>query len=323
MRHTAPARRAPPGFVNALAIIAPIFGIILIGWGAALAGLISEKVGEGLSEYVFAVAVPALIIATLTRPGMSGEVAWSYWVSYFGGAGISWLVGSLIAKRRAGIGRRGAILHGFAASQSNTVFVGVPMILQAYGEDGAFPLFMLLAVHLPLMMGSATFLIESDSDRPVLARLQGLALVLIRNPIFVALLIGMAMKALDLAPTGTLKSLIDAFAGTASTCALVALGAGLKRYRVLFDLKGALVIAALKNLLHPLAVWILAFHVFSMPTAYAGVATLFAAMPVGINAYLLAARYRTETGMVAASVLVSTLFAPLTTLAWLSLLGRA
>lgn len=103
----------------------------------------------------------------------------------------------------------------------------------------------------------------------------------------------------------------------------MALGAGLKRYRVLFDLKGALVIAALKNLLHPLAVWLLAFHVFRMPTAYAGVATLFAAMPVGINAYLLAARYRTETGMVAASVLVSTLLAPLTTLLWLTILGRA
>ena len=184
-------------------------------------------------------------------------------------------------------------------------------------------LFMLLAVHLPLMMGSATFLIESDSGLPVLARIRGLALVLLRNPIFVALLIGMAMKGLGLAPVGIARSLIDAFAGTASTCALVALGAGLKRYRVLFDLKGALVIALLKNLLHPLAVWILAFHVFAMPAAYAGVATLFAAMPVGINAYLLAARYKTETGMVAASVLVSTLLAPLTTLAWLMLLGRA
>ena len=64
--------------MNALAIIAPIFGIVLIGWAAALAGLLSDKVSDGLSEYVFAVAVPALIIATLTKPGMSGTVAWSY-----------------------------------------------------------------------------------------------------------------------------------------------------------------------------------------------------------------------------------------------------
>ncbi|MBE7198118.1 MAG: AEC family transporter [Parafilimonas terrae] len=309
--------------MNALLIIAPIFGIVLIGWGAALTGLLSDKVSDGLSEYVFSIAVPALILSTLTRPGMSGEIAWSYWFSYFGGAAVCWLAGTLIARRRPGVERRGAILHGFAASQSNTVFVGVPMILQAYGEEGAFPLFMLLAVHLPLMMGSATFLIESDSNKPILARMKGLALVLLKNPIFLALVVGMAMKGIGVTPAGIPKALIDAFAGTASTCALVALGAGLKRYRVLFDLKGATVIGLLKNILHPLAVWTLAFHVFAMPSAYAGVATLFAAMPVGINAYLMAARYKTETGMIAASVLVSTLLAPITTLLWLSVLGKA
>ncbi len=53
---------------------------------------------------------------------------------------------------------------------------------------------MLLAVHLPLMMGSATFLIESDSDKPILARLRGLVLVLLKNPIFVALIVGMVLK---------------------------------------------------------------------------------------------------------------------------------
>lgn len=112
-----PPRAAPTRSVNALAIIAPIFGIVLIGWGAALTGLLSDKVSDGLSEYVFAVAVPALIIATLTRPGMTGEIAWTYWAAYFGGAGVSWFVGTLIARRRVGIERRGAILHGFAASQ--------------------------------------------------------------------------------------------------------------------------------------------------------------------------------------------------------------
>ena len=110
---------------------------------------------------------------------------------------------------------------------------------------------------------------------------------------------------------------------TASTCALNARGAALRRYRVLHDLPGASIIAALKLGLHPLAVYVLAFHVFTMPTAYAGVAVLFAAMPVGLNAYLLAARYRTEQGLVAASVLVSTLAAIGTTVGWLLMLGRA
>jgi len=309
--------------VTAVSIIAPVFGIIVIGWAAALTGLLSERVSDGLSEYVFAIAVPALIIGTLTRPGLTGEVTWSYWLAYFGGAGLSWLAGSLIATRRAGIGRQGAVLHGFAASQSNTIFVGVPTILQAYGEAGAFPLFLLLAVHLPLMMGCATFLIEAEGGRSLVQRLRGLGRVLAKNPIFVALGIGMALRLAGVVPTGVARSLIDGFGSTASTCALVALGAGLTRYKVLFDLPGALVIAGLKLVVHPLAVWLLATKLFTMPPAYAGVATLFAAMPVGINAYLLAVRYRAETGLVAASVLVSTLLAPVTTVLWLTLLGRA
>ena len=321
---TARSRPEPPiSPVNAVTIIVPIFGIILIGWAAAVAGLLSDRVSDGLSEYVFSIGVPALIIGTLTRPGLEGEIAWSYWFSYFGGAALSWAAGSLIALRRKGIGRQGAVLHGFAASQSNTIFMGVPVILQAYGDEGAFPLFLLLAVHLPLMMGMATFLIEAEGGRSLWQRVSGLAKVLLKNPIFVALLIGMALRLFHVTPAGPAKAVLDAFAGTASTCALVALGAGLKRYRVLFDLPGALTVAFLKVVVHPLAVWLLAFHVFSMPPAYAGVATLFAAMPVGINAYLLAVRYKTETGLVAASVLVSTMIAPLTTIAWLTLLGHA
>lgn len=308
--------------MTALNLVIPIFGLVVIGWIAAITGLLSERVGEGLSEYVFAIAVPALIVATLTKPGMSGEIAWGYWFSYFGGAAIAWVAGSLIGIRRESVARRGAILQGFAASQSNTIFVGVPMILQAYGEAGAFPLFMLLAIHLPLMMGSATFLIESDGERTLGARLKGLGLVLAKNPIFLALAVGMILKGFGIAPSGLAKILIDDLGSTASTCALIALGAGLTRYRVLHDLPGATIIAALKLGLHPFAVWVLAFHVFTMPPAYAGVAVLFAAMPVGINAYLLAARYRTEQGLVAAAVLVSTLSAAGTSVGWLMLLGK-
>lgn len=308
--------------MTAISLVLPIFGLIVIGWIAAVSGLISERVSDGLSEYVFAIAVPALIFGTLTKAGLSGEITWAFWFSYFGGVALSWAAGSLIGGRREGVAWRGAILHGFASSQSNTILIGVPMILQAYGEAGAFPLFMLLAVHLPLMMGCATFLIEVAGDQPWHRKLTGLILVLLRNPIFIALMAGLALREFGVSPGGPAKTLIEAIGSTASTCALIALGASLPRYRVLHDLPGAAVISALKLGLHPLAVWVLAFHVFTMPPAYAGVAVLFAAMPAGINAYLLAVRYRTEAGVIAASVVLSTLAAAPTSLAWLLVLGR-
>ena len=61
------------------------------------------------------------------------------------------------------------------------------------------------------MMGFAAFLIEAEGDRPLLHRLRSLSLVLLKNPIFVALLIGIAMKTLGIAPGGPVKALLDAF----------------------------------------------------------------------------------------------------------------
>ena len=71
------------------------------------------------------------------------------------------------ARRFFGLTGTSAVVAGFAAGQANTVLVGVPMILKAYGEEGAVPLFLLIAVHLPVTMTLAT---AAGRGTPGLAR---------------------------------------------------------------------------------------------------------------------------------------------------------
>ena len=308
--------------MNLVSLILPIFGIILIGWAASASGWLSDKVADGLSEYVFSLAVPALIISTLTRADTKGEIVPAYWIAYFGGTAIAWTVCTLIARRALLTSRREALLHGAASSQLNTVFVGVPLILQVYGDAGSMPLFMLLAVHLPLMMGVATFLIESDASGGVSTRLLKIAKVLGRNPIFLSLVLGGVLRAAGIQLSGIPADLVGALGASASTCALLSLGMAMTRYQVRAGLSGAGVITVVKLLLHPLLVWLLAFHVLSMPPAFAGVATLFAAMPTGINAYLIAARYREGEGAISSAVVLTTFLSILSLALWLYVLGR-
>lgn len=303
-------------------LILPIFGIIIIGWIAGATGWLSDKVADGLSEYVFSLAVPALIISTLTRADSAGAIQPSYWVAYFGGSAIVWAICAVIARRGLLKSRREALLHGFSASQSNTIFVGVPLILQVYGDEGSVPLFMLLAVHLPVMMGAATLLIESDTGSNASTRLLRLARVLGRNPIFLSLVIGGVMRYAGIRLSGIPGGLVESVGASASTCALLSLGIAMTRYHIRAGLSGAVLISVGKLLLHPLLVWVLAFHVLSMPPAFAGVATLFAAMPVGINSYLMAARYREGEGPISSAVVLTT-FVSIASLAWwLYVLGR-
>ncbi len=123
--------------------------------------------GDGLSEFVFVLAVPCLIFRTLVRADIPAVQPWGYWISYFAGVALVW---SLAILRRAPVLQPdgiSAVVAGFSAGQANTVLVGIPMILKAYGEEGAVPLFLLIAVHLPVTMTVATLLAEGRRASPL------------------------------------------------------------------------------------------------------------------------------------------------------------
>lgn len=305
-------------------LVAPIFGMIGVGWLAGRLGLVAPRTGEGLTDYLFALAIPALIVKTLTAPGTEAANPWGYWLAYFGGVAATWIVAAILARRVLKLDRLHEALMGFAASQSNTVLVGIPLILRAYGQEGAVPLFLLIAVHLPVMLTVATVLIELGGAEGSFAGVaKRLATTIATHPIVIALAAGVLLKTLALPPSGALGTLVDALAASASPCALVAMGLALFRHGIAGEIRAAAMLSGCKLVLHPFLVWVLAFHVLPMPPVWAGVAVLFAAMPVGVNAYILATRYGAAEHAVSSSVALSTLLAVVSVSFWLLVLGVA
>ena len=302
--------------LHVLAIVAPVFGLMALGFVAQLSGYVSTRTGEGLSEFVFSVAVPALIFKTLTAAELPAEQPWGYWMAYFGGVILVWTAGSLMARRMFGVGAVEGVVAGFCASQANTVFVGVPLILEAYGPTGAVPLFLLIAIHLPLMVTAAMLLAEGRT-----ARLGRVGRQILGNPILLGIGVSVLFKVLALPVPAPVKSMVDTLGSAASPCALFAMGMALRRYGLGAQAGLATAISALKLVLHPLLVYGLARWVFPMPPVWAGVAVLFAASPCGINAYLFAERYRAGVAIAAGAITVSTLLSVLSTAAWLAVLG--
>ena len=143
-----------------LAIVLPVFGLIGLGYAARRLGLVSDATGEGLSDFVFTLSVPCLIFRTLARAELPAVQPWGYWIAYFAAVAIVWALASLAAGQFFHVGRTEAVVAGFAAGQANTVLVGIPLILKAYGEEGAVPLFLLVAIHLPVIMVAGTLLVE-------------------------------------------------------------------------------------------------------------------------------------------------------------------
>jgi predicted permease len=302
-------------------IVLPVFGVIAFGYVCAWTGLLRERVAEGVSDYVYTIAIPLLIFRTLAEANLPDISPWGYWLVYFAGAGVAWTAGQAASLRIFGRQTREAIIHGFTSGQSNIVLVGIPLVLSAFGEPGAVPLFLLVAVNLPLMMTTASLLLESTGAGLSRAALINLARNLATNLILFAFAAGVAAQFLGVRPAGAPKAVIDLIAQSSVPCALFAMGLALRRYGVAGDLSMTIVISTLKLMVHPLAVWLLVTYVVPLPPVLAGVAVLFAAMPCGINAYLLAERYRVGVAAAAGSVSLSTSLSILSISFWLWMVG--
>lgn len=303
-------------------IVAPVFGLIGLGFIASVSGHLRERAADGLSEYVFGLAVPVLIFKTLAEAALpEGGQPWGYWIAYFAGAFIVFALGMMAALRVFHRTHTEAVMHGFAAGQANTVFVGVPLILQAFGPEGAVPLFLLIAVHLPVMMVVATVAAEGAAGKGLSrAGLKKLGRSLVFNPILLGIYAGGIAKLVGYAPTGFLKQVCDMLAASAVPCALVSLGLALHRYPMRGDFAPAALITALKLVVHPALVFALV-QVLPMPKVWADVAVVFAAMPCGINAYLLAQRYKVGVAASAGAVSLSTVVSLFTVTVWFIVLG--
>jgi hypothetical protein len=298
------------------AIVLPVFGLIGIGYLARLTGLVSERTGEGLSEFVFTLSLPCLIFRTLVRAEIPDVQPWGYWISYFSGVAVVWLLASVIGGRFFGVKGVSGVVAGFAAGQANTVFVGVPMILKAYGDAGAVPLFLLIAVHLPVTMTLATILAEGRQASPLVILRR-----LLTHPIVVGILAGSAFRPIASYMPAPAWQVMDLLASAAVPCALISMGIALRRYGMQTGWKLPTLISFLKLVVHPLVVLLLATQVFSMPPVWAGVAVLFASCPSGINAYLFAERYGEGVALASSAVTLSTFLALGTTVLWLYVLG--
>ncbi|GGE21363.1 transporter [Aureimonas endophytica] len=305
--------------LHVLSITAPTFGLLLVGYAAARLRLFDEGVADGLSAYVYTLAIPCLLMRTILHSQMPDAQPWTYWIAYFSGVAVSWSLASLSAAKLFRRGRREAVIFGFAAGQANTAMVGVPLILGAVGPDAATPLALLLAIHLPVMTVVATLLLEGAGEAGLAHAQRRILRMLATHPILIGIYLGLGLRALGLDTSGPFDHLVDPIAASAAPCALIGMGLALARHGIGGEWAAAGLISVLKLVVHPAVVYVLARHIFAMPPAWSAVCVLFASCPAGVNAYLLAAREGVGAGVASAAVSLSTVLAALTVSLWLAL----
>jgi hypothetical protein len=291
---------------NTLQLIAPVFGLALIGYLSGWLGLIGKDGIRGLSRFAFRIAIPAMLIQAIADLALSFE--WALLASYFGGTfltyGLAMVVGGSLFRLRP----EEWPVFGFGSGFSNLVMVGIPFVQIAYGDEGLLPLYIILSIHAPLLYLVGTSML--NVARGTSGTRANVPMAILKsqatNPIVIALSIGLALNLTDVELGGPLAAIIGMLSDAALPCTLFTLGASLAGYQLRGQVSRSVALVGLKNAVHPIIVYILAFHVFDLNPAWAPVTVVIAALPIGMNAYLFAEDSEVLASTMAPAVVVST-----------------
>ena len=185
---------------------------------------------------------------------------------------------------------------------------------------------LIVAVHLPVMMAVSAVLIEralpagrrrrrpsrrqdAGAERPLHPRAQPDHHRTLRRR--------RSGGFFGLPLAGLPATLVDRLADVASTVALFAMGMSLRRYGLRGNIRAGLLLSAMKLLVQPALVLLLVHTVAPMPPIWAKIAVLASACPTGVNAYLVAARFKTGEALASNAITLSTGLAVFTVSFWI------
>ena len=179
-------------------IVTPVFGLMAVGYLAAVSGLFPQSAARGLSAFVFNFAMPVMLFQTAGRAVLPDPFPWGFVLTYYGGVAGVWALAMALSGGFFKSGSSEAILAGMTCGFANTVMLGIPLVLTAYGEAGAVPLFIIISLHSILLIGSATMLIEiaRGDTRNLIILPWSIGRGIVTNPIIAGLLLGLAMAQL-------------------------------------------------------------------------------------------------------------------------------
>jgi malonate transporter len=310
---------------QAFSVILPVIAVIFVGFAAAYRGVLSADNVVTLNRFVFVISAPALLFRNVALTEFPPTLPWGLWVSYYGAMvsimALAFIFASLVLPRWPASAR---VIFAFGSCFSNTVMLGIPIILTAFGPGAGLPLFLVLAFHGLLVFTIALTCLEvTTKDNLRLGEVFVLLARAMRDQmVIVGLLAGVIWNFTGLGLAAPVDRFLDLLGSAAIPVALIAVGGRLAYISWREDkgvaLGGAVLTSGFKLVVMPMLVFALAHYVFALPPLFTATITLLSAMPTGVFTAVFATQYQTAEDTASSAIVVSTLLGALSIALWLS-----
>lgn len=310
-----------------LAITFPIYGAIALGYLVVVKGWFSHDDMRLFGRYVLNIALPALLFnATASR--RIGEVIQPDYILVYALGGLATVLLSWMTfTPRARTPQRRA-LGVMGSACPNSGFVGYPIMLLTFPDLADVILAMNFLVETVLVIPICLLLLEiasSPDSRPLYRRVLPIMTGLLKMPMIIGLLLGLAVSAAGLPLPGPMAQLTSMLAASAAALSLMVIGGSLAGLPQHGNRALATHTALAKLLLHPAVMALMALALTGLglvtlsPDLRAAV-ILSAAMPM-FGIYTVLAQKHGLEGAASLSMLAATTGSFVTLSLLLALLG--
>lgn len=326
MRKDSNPTRAMADLVSIFNLVAPFFGLILLGFALGRYERLPEAGLAWMQFFLIYVALPPLFYRLIADKPLSELANWSFIAATTTATFIAFAVSLAIGLKSAKGDLPQAVMQGVAGSYSNIGYMGPPLILAALGPEASTPVVLifvfdslLLFSLVPLLMAFA-----GVEKRSLPATLAMVVWRVLTHPFNLATLAGVLASYFRFELPVALDRMVLWLSQAAAPCALFLLGVtvALRPMRSLPAEVPALV--AVKLLLHPLTVWLLLSAVGGIPQNWIYAAVIMAALPPALNIFVISTQYRVGIERASACILIGTIVSMVTLsgFLWLVKTGR-
>lgn len=295
--------------------------MVSLGYGLTRFGFFNREQIGGVSKFTFYVSIPAFLFLNMLAAPLKQSLDVSVLLSFYLPVLVLFTLSYRVNRHLgppAQRGRQASSVFALGCSYSNTVLVGLPVIIAALGQAMIGQVFMIITFHSALLFALTFFLAARGDDKVFSWHQFGRSMLL--NPVVMSISLGLIANAASLQLWPQIDAGLNLLAKPALASALFVLGANLSFYRIGDDWRLALLASALKILLLPLLVYAMGQLVFSLPSHTLAMVVLLSASPLGVNAYLIATELQQHESTLASTVVLSTVLSVFSFSLWLTLL---
>jgi predicted permease len=299
---------------SAFQSIGPLFLVIFVGIVVSRNKSVDQQWLEILNNYALWIGFPALILVALSRLqwdiDLYGKlIGWNSARIVFSMA-LVFPVSTLL--KLTNNTRRTLFL---AVSYGNVAYLGIPVLRSGFGDQILPEATMISAVYVFWLFTLGIFLVEYFSDQKV--NLKDLFIRLVKNPLLIAVFIGLFIAVNHLQLPKIVMNGLDIFANSVTAVVLFSLGLFMGKQSVgrVRDWINVFVFSVVILFVLPFLFMLILKPFVELKMSKTWI--LESAMPMGLTAYALCLKYKLNTEFASRVVVLSTLLALISLPFWL------